>query len=45
MPPGRPFLHAAALGFVHPATGAPARFESPLPEDLSTVIAVINPAD
>ncbi len=28
-------LHAARLGFPHPATGAPLHFESPLPPDLS----------
>ncbi|HVP60520.1 MAG TPA: RluA family pseudouridine synthase [Myxococcaceae bacterium] len=27
-------LHAARLGFPHPATGAPLQFESPLPPDL-----------
>jgi 23S rRNA pseudouridine1911/1915/1917 synthase len=31
---GRHALHAALLGFDHPATGARARFESGLPEDL-----------
>jgi 23S rRNA pseudouridine1911/1915/1917 synthase len=30
----RPFLHAAALTFSHPATGEPASFTSALPEDL-----------
>ena len=30
----RPALHAAVLGFDHPATGARLRFESALPEDL-----------
>ena len=35
--PGRPFLHAAELGFDHPATGVRARFESPLPPDLENV--------
>ena len=28
-------LHAAVLGFTHPATGARVRFESPLPDELS----------
>ncbi len=30
----RQALHAAVLGFVHPASGRPMRFESPLPADL-----------
>lgn len=30
----RPFLHAGALAFVHPVTGAPLALEDPLPEDL-----------
>jgi 23S rRNA pseudouridine1911/1915/1917 synthase len=30
----RPFLHAARLAFVHPATGAPIEVIDPLPEDL-----------
>lgn len=41
--PGRPFLHAASLGFSHPATGQPARFESPIPEDLLRCLATISP--
>jgi 23S rRNA pseudouridine1911/1915/1917 synthase len=32
---GRQALHAAVLGFEHPATGRLCRFESPLPQDLS----------
>jgi 23S rRNA pseudouridine1911/1915/1917 synthase len=31
---GRPALHAAVLGFVHPTSGATLRFEAPLPADL-----------
>ena len=31
----RQFLHAAELRFVHPRTGEPMRFESPLPPDLA----------
>lgn len=38
-PPPRLALHAAVLGFAHPATGAPMRFESPLPEALASWIA------
>lgn len=39
MPRDRPFLHAAELGFVHPVTGEPVRFTSPLPADLVAVLA------
>ncbi len=35
---GRSFLHAAALGFAHPADSRPMSFESPLPPELSAVI-------
>jgi 23S rRNA pseudouridine1911/1915/1917 synthase len=38
----RQALHAAVLGFVHPATGAALRFESPLPEDLATLLAALR---
>ncbi|MSW20326.1 MAG: RluA family pseudouridine synthase [Actinobacteria bacterium] len=34
----RPFLHAARLGFVHPATGEALEFESPLPADLQAIL-------
>lgn len=34
----RQALHAATLGFVHPATGERMEFESPLPLDMATVI-------
>ena len=30
----RPALHAAVLGFTHPVSGEPMRFEAPWPEDL-----------
>ena len=36
--PGRPFLHATALRFRHPATGETAAFEAPLPPDLTSVL-------
>ncbi len=36
--PPRLALHAAVLGFVHPATGQPMRFESPLPAELAAWI-------
>ncbi|MFQ5697358.1 MAG: RluA family pseudouridine synthase [Myxococcota bacterium] len=35
----RQALHAALLGFEHPATGARLRFHSDLPEDLAQVVA------
>jgi 23S rRNA pseudouridine1911/1915/1917 synthase len=38
LPLARPFLHAVALGFDHPATGARLRFEEPLPDDLEAVL-------
>ena len=34
----RPFLHAATLGFDHPATGARMRFEDGLPNELQAVL-------
>ncbi len=34
----RQALHAKTLGFVHPGTGKPVRFDSPLPEDMSALI-------
>jgi 23S rRNA pseudouridine1911/1915/1917 synthase len=34
LPSGRFFLHAFHLGFVHPSTGEPVEFSSPLPSDL-----------
>ena len=38
----RPFLHAAALGFVHPANGEKLYFTSPLPADLAALVASIS---
>jgi len=38
LPIDRPFLHAARLGFTHPATGEERRYESPLPPDLEAVL-------
>ncbi|TNF32146.1 MAG: RluA family pseudouridine synthase [Deltaproteobacteria bacterium] len=35
-------LHAAELGFVHPATGEALRFTAPDPEDLARLIATID---
>ena len=34
----RQALHAASLGFVHPVTGAPLRFEAPLPADMTELL-------
>ncbi len=38
------FLHAFALGFVHPLTGESMAFESPLPEDLARFVARLDAA-
>lgn len=35
----RQALHAAVLGFVHPVTGEPLRFETPLPADMAALEA------
>ena len=42
---GRHLLHAASLGFIHPETGDLMRFESPLPEDMSSILEVIRSAE
>lgn len=34
----RQALHAATLGFVHPATGEAMRFEAPLPDDMAMLV-------
>jgi 23S rRNA pseudouridine1911/1915/1917 synthase len=36
---GRQALHARVLGFIHPASGAAMRWESPLPADIARAIA------
>jgi 23S rRNA pseudouridine1911/1915/1917 synthase len=36
--PERLFLHAARLGFDHPATGVPTTWRSPLPADLNEIV-------
>lgn len=41
---GRPFLHAAQLDLVHPNTGEPMTFESPLAEDLEAALARLEAA-
>jgi tRNA pseudouridine32 synthase/23S rRNA pseudouridine746 synthase len=35
-------LHAARLGFAHPATGAPVEVEAPLAEDLAAAVAALR---
>ncbi len=40
----RPFLHAARLAFAHPGDGRRMEFESPLPEDLQSVLDGIREA-
>ncbi|HEX2137423.1 MAG TPA: RluA family pseudouridine synthase [Microvirga sp.] len=39
---GRQALHAAVLGFEHPRTGEPLRFESPLPADLRDLLRALG---
>jgi 23S rRNA pseudouridine1911/1915/1917 synthase len=39
---GRQALHAAVLGFEHPVTGEALRFESPLPDDMATLLAALR---
>jgi 23S rRNA pseudouridine1911/1915/1917 synthase len=41
----RPFLHACALAFDHPVTGARVSFTSPLPADLAATLARFSAAD
>ncbi|MFN8035919.1 MAG: RluA family pseudouridine synthase [Acidimicrobiia bacterium] len=45
LPLGRPFLHAAALRFVHPFTGERREFQSPLPPELAAVLQQLTPRD
>ncbi len=40
----RPALHAARLGFSHPASGARLVFESPLPDDLAALLRTLESA-
>jgi 23S rRNA pseudouridine1911/1915/1917 synthase len=42
LPAPRPFLHAARLGFRHPATGEGLAFDSPLPADLEAVVSTLS---
>ena len=41
---GRQALHAAHLGFAHPVTGTPLRFTSQLPDDMQTLIHIMDHA-
>jgi len=41
-PPGRYFLHAAALQFTHPKSGSVLKFESPLPKELTSLLERIR---
>jgi 23S rRNA pseudouridine1911/1915/1917 synthase len=41
--PGRPFLHAVALAFTHPASGERLEFTDPLPEELENILAGLRP--
>jgi 23S rRNA pseudouridine1911/1915/1917 synthase len=41
---GHQALHAAVLGFTHPATGQPMRWEAPLPHDLAQALATLRAA-
>lgn len=41
---GRQALHAAVLGFAHPTTGAPVRFETPPPEDFQQALTRLRAA-
>lgn len=40
----RQALHAAVLGFEHPATGEAADFQSELPDDMEALLATLRPA-
>lgn len=40
----RQALHAAALGFTHPVTGADLAFEAPLPPDMAALLDVLRPS-
>ena len=42
-PIGRPMLHAAVLGFVHPISGQYAEFRAPLPADMERAVAAGRP--
>ncbi|MBL4812953.1 MAG: RluA family pseudouridine synthase [Rhodobacteraceae bacterium] len=39
---GRQALHAATLGFIHPVSEEPMRFEAPLPADIDDLLAALR---
>jgi len=39
---GRQALHARKLGLVHPETGKPMEWQAPLPDDMKSLIAVLE---
>ena len=41
----RQALHARSLGLIHPVSGEPVQFNSPLPEDIQNLIAVLQQED
>ena len=41
---GRQFLHASRLAFLHPVSGEPLEFESPLPDELQAVLDQLEPS-
>jgi 23S rRNA pseudouridine1911/1915/1917 synthase len=41
----RQALHAASLGFVHPATGEALKFDSSLPEDILEAVGLLRRMD
>jgi 23S rRNA pseudouridine1911/1915/1917 synthase len=38
----RQALHAVSLGFLHPVSGEPVRFDSPIPADIERLIAALR---
>ena len=44
LPLRRQWLHAEHLGLDHPVTGEPLSFDSPLPDDLVTVLSSLTPS-
>ena len=38
----RQWLHAVELGFIHPTTGDPVRFQSPYPADLAEALRIVQ---